>query len=174
VVGAGKEGQGTAVPLHEGDPVDPANRHESGTDSESERSVADPRSWAHRLDAWRESVRRRPTTYRIYRIVIAIVGGAIVIGGLALVPLPGPGWLIVFVGLAVLATEFVWADRLQKFARSQVKAWTLWLGRQSLPIRLLIAVLTFAFVAFVVYALAAIVGVPDVVPDSWIPDLPGL
>ena len=174
MVGAGKEGPGTSVPLDEYDPTDPANRHESGTDSDSERSAADPRGWGHRLGAWRESVRRRPTTYRIYRLVIAIVGGAIVVGGLALVPLPGPGWVIVFVGLAVLATEFVWADRLQKFARNQVKAWTLWLGRQSLPIRLLIAVLTFVFVAFVVYALAGIVGVPDVVPDSWIPDLPGL
>ena len=32
--------------------------------------------------------------------------------GSILVPLPGPGWLIVFAGLAILATEYVWAQRL--------------------------------------------------------------
>ncbi len=32
--------------------------------------------------------------------------------GVRLVPLPGPGWLIVFLGLAILGTEFAWARRL--------------------------------------------------------------
>ena len=41
----------------------------------------------------------------------------IVVGGLALVPLPGPGWVIVFIGLAIWASEFEWAQRLLDFAR---------------------------------------------------------
>jgi uncharacterized protein (TIGR02611 family) len=37
-----------------------------------------------------------------------------------LVPLPGPGWLIVFAGLAILATEYVWAQRLLNYAKTKV------------------------------------------------------
>lgn len=107
-------------------------------------------------------------------MIIGVLGCAIVIGGLALVPLPGPGWLIVFVGLALLATEFVWAERLEKFARRQVRAWTHWLGGQSIMVRLLVGVLTFAFVVGVVYLLFVITEVPGWVPDAWVPELPGL
>jgi uncharacterized protein (TIGR02611 family) len=103
-----------------------------------------------------------------------VVGGAVVIGGLALVPLPGPGWVIVFLGLAILATEFVWADRLEKFARNKIKEWTHWLGGQSLFVRGAIGLLTLLFVACVLYALFAVTGVPGWIPDSWVPNLPGL
>jgi len=51
---------------------------------------------------------------RAYRIAFAIAAFAIVLGGLALVPLPGPGWAIVFVGLGMLALEFEWAERLME------------------------------------------------------------
>ena len=156
--GTHKKGQG-----------DGANNKDGGDDD----SVS-PRAWVARLQAWRESIRARPKAYRIYRLVVGVVGFAIVAGGLALVPLPGPGWVIVFLGLALLATEFEWAARVEKFARDQVKGWTEWLGRQSLVVRLLVGVLTFAFVAGVLYGLFALTGVPGWIPESWVPDLPGL
>jgi uncharacterized protein (TIGR02611 family) len=53
---------------------------------------------------------------------VFVVGWFIVVAGLLLVPLPGPGWLIVFVGLSLLATEFVWAVRLQAWVRQQLTA----------------------------------------------------
>jgi uncharacterized protein (TIGR02611 family) len=143
-------------------------------DHDDDDASADPRTWVRWARERRESIRRRPGAYRIYRIIVGLIGGAIVVGGLALVPLPGPGWLIVFVGLAVLATEFEWAARVEKFARDQVKAWTRWLGRQSLLVRFLVAALTFAFVAGVVYGVFVVFGVPTWIPDSWVPDLPGL
>lgn len=46
------------------------------------------------------------------RIAVAVTGTAIVLVGLVLVPLPGPGWAIVFSGVALLGTEFTWAARL--------------------------------------------------------------
>ena len=58
------------------------------------------------------------------RVAVAIGGFGTVIIGLILVPLPGPGWLIVFGGLALLATEFVWAERLLTFAKERVGAAT--------------------------------------------------
>lgn len=149
------------------------NRGEKN-DEEDDDTTVDPRTWVRWVRNWRDSVRRRPRAYRIYRIIVALVGGAIVLGGLALVPLPGPGWLIVFVGLALLATEFVWAARVEKFARDRVRDWTQWLGRQSILVRIMVGVLTFAFVAGVLYGVFAIIGVPAWIPDTWIPDALGL
>ena len=49
-----------------------------------------------------------------YRVLFVIAAFAILIGGLALVPLPGPGWAIVFIGLGMLALEFKWAENLME------------------------------------------------------------
>lgn len=57
---------------------------------------------------------RRPAAARrlLRRLAVAGAGTAIVLIGLVLVPLPGPGWAIVFSGVALLSTEFTWAERL--------------------------------------------------------------
>jgi uncharacterized protein (TIGR02611 family) len=99
-----------------------------------------------------------------YRVVVAVIGSAVVIGGIILIPLPGPGWLIVFGGLAILATEFEWAGRLLDFARRHVLAWTRWVGRQSLLVRGLIGLLGLAFVWGVLWAYVAVQGVPRWMP----------
>ena len=49
-----------------------------------------------------------------YRVAFTIAAFAITLGGLALIPLPGPGWAIVFVGLGMLALEFKWAENLME------------------------------------------------------------
>lgn len=150
--------------------------HHADDDSEgAEEDERGPLSAVkQRYEAWREAIRRRPNIDRAYRIGVGVIGGAIIIGGLGLIPLPGPGWVIVFLGLAILATEFVWAERTQDFARKQVSAWTDWLKRQSIVIRALVGLLTFAFVLGVVYLVLRIGGVPGWVPDSWANAIPGL
>lgn len=55
------------------------------------------------------------------RIVVAVVGGALVILGVALLALPGPGLLVVFAGLAVLATEFAWANAALLMAKRKAR-----------------------------------------------------
>ena len=55
------------------------------------------------------------------RIAVALVGGIVVITGVVLMPLPGPGMLIVLAGLAILATQFEWAQELLDRARSRAK-----------------------------------------------------
>ena len=45
------------------------------------------------------------------KIFIALMGGTVLLIGLALLVLPGPGLPIVAAGLAILATEFLWAKR---------------------------------------------------------------
>ena len=54
------------------------------------------------------------------RTAVTLAGFAVVLIGLVLIPLPGPGWLIVFGGLAILATEYVWARRLLNYSRRRV------------------------------------------------------
>ncbi|GAA1797539.1 hypothetical protein GCM10009682_18980 [Luedemannella flava] len=84
------------------------------------------------------------------KIVIAIAGGVIVAGGLALVPLPGPGWLIVLAGLGVWAIEFHWARRLLTFTRAQLHRWWQWIGRQPWWMKALVGLATAALVAGIV------------------------
>lgn len=60
---------------------------------------------------------RRPLLIRI----VAVVGGTImVLAGVIGLLLPVvPGWLLIFAGLAILATEFVWARRLLDTAKAK-------------------------------------------------------
>lgn len=54
------------------------------------------------------------------RIAITVAGGALLLAGLAMLVLPGPGILVVALGFAVLGTEYAWAaaalDRTKKAA----------------------------------------------------------
>lgn len=43
------------------------------------------------------------------RIAISVVGGVLVLAGLAMLVLPGPGILVAALGFAVLGTEYAWA-----------------------------------------------------------------
>ncbi len=46
------------------------------------------------------------------RVIVGVVGITIVAIGLTLLVLPGPGLIVIIVGLGILATEFVWAKNL--------------------------------------------------------------
>jgi tellurite resistance protein TerC len=45
------------------------------------------------------------------RVVVAVVGGTVVLIGLAMTVLPGPAFVVIPVGLAILGLEFAWARR---------------------------------------------------------------
>jgi uncharacterized protein (TIGR02611 family) len=55
------------------------------------------------------------------RIAVTIAGFAVLLAGIALLVLPGPGWLLIFVGLTILATEYVWARRLLNAAKRKAE-----------------------------------------------------
>lgn len=74
------------------------------------------------------------------KATIGIAGGLVVLIGIIAIPYPGPGWLIVFAGLAILATEFEWARRLLDKVRGKYDAWTEWLKTQSLFVKSLFAI----------------------------------
>lgn len=107
---------------------------------------------ANRISAFRESVRRRPGGWLAWRIGVTIVGVAIIAGGIILLPLPGPGWLIIFAGLGVLGTEYEWAKRLLRWLRTQVKRWTAWVTGQPRWLQALIGATGLVFLAAVAFA----------------------
>lgn len=53
------------------------------------------------------------------RVAVAIVGGAVLVAGLAMMVLPGPGVLVIIAGLGILATEFVWARKALDLAKER-------------------------------------------------------
>lgn len=62
------------------------------------------------------------------RLAIALFGGAILLLGLVMIPLPGPGLLVIPLGLGILALEFSWAARWLQAARA--RAADAWRGPQ--------------------------------------------
>lgn len=69
------------------------------------------------------------------RLVVAVMGGTVVLMGIAMLVLPGPGIVVILLGLALLATEFIWAKRLLLELRRRggqaangVRGWFGWRG----------------------------------------------
>lgn len=60
------------------------------------------------------------TLKRLKRIIVGIVGTTILIIGILLLVLPGPAFLVIPLGLGILATEFVWARRLLQKVKDKI------------------------------------------------------
>jgi uncharacterized protein (TIGR02611 family) len=126
---------------------------------------------------WRRRIRANPHSHLVYRLVVGILGLVIVVLGLIMVPFPGPGWLVVFLGLAVWATEFEWAQRLLQTARHTLKRWNDLLRPQPWWVKGLVLLMTMAAVAVIFWLLFLISGVPAFFPDTieeWVRRVPGL
>lgn len=114
---------------------------------------------------WRGTVTANPHAARLYRMIVGGVGTLVVLIGLVLVPLPGPGWLIVIIGLFVISSEFRWAQRILHFVRVNVEKWTHWILAQPLWVRWTVGAVTAVFVAVIVWVAFRIIGIPDWVPE---------
>lgn len=126
---------------------------------------------------WRRRIRANPHTHRIYRIVVGVVGGIVLAAGIVAIPFPGPGWLIVFLGLGIWASEFEWAQQVLERVRDRVRSWDRWIRSQHLVVQGLFALATFAFVLGVLWTTLHLSGVPTLLPDpaeTWLHRVPGL
>ncbi|MCL4779923.1 MAG: PGPGW domain-containing protein [Gammaproteobacteria bacterium] len=78
-------------------------------------------------------------SYRLARqIVIAVIGGTLLLGGVIMLVTPGPGIALMLAGLAILAVEFAWARIWLRRLRESVgpagrdaaqKSWQRWQQR---------------------------------------------
>jgi uncharacterized protein (TIGR02611 family) len=110
------------------------------------------RRWAR----WRDRLRARPAAEFGYRIAVAVIGLAVLAVGILAIPYPGPGWAIVFVGLAILATEFDWARRLLAYTRKRYDKVMAWFRLQGLWVQAMGAALTGAIVLATLWLLGAV------------------
>lgn len=67
------------------------------------------------VDRWLASWKRLPHPLRW--VVVATVGLSLVAAGIAMLVLPGPGIATIIAGLAILATEFAWAEATMRHVK---------------------------------------------------------
>jgi uncharacterized protein (TIGR02611 family) len=75
-------------------------------------------------------VKARRSLHLSWQAGVFLVGLAVVVTGVILLPLPGPGWVIIFGGMAIWATEFVWAQLVMRWTRRKLRAFTAWARRR--------------------------------------------
>jgi uncharacterized protein (TIGR02611 family) len=108
--------------------ADVSSAHESTADRREDKGIF--KRAARRLSGLRAWVFRRPGGRMAWRVAVAIAGLVVVVFGIVLLVIPGPGWVVIFLGMSIWATEFSWAKSLLTFARRQVGKWTDWIRRQ--------------------------------------------
>lgn len=70
--------------------------------------------WASRL---REAIGWNYLPGGLRKLIAGVVGLTILLTGVAMIILPGPAFIMIPIGLGILATEFAWARRVIRRAR---------------------------------------------------------
>jgi uncharacterized protein (TIGR02611 family) len=65
-------------------------------------------------------IKARRILHLSWQVGIFVVGLAVVVAGIIMLPLPGPGWVVIFGGMAIWATEFVWAQLVLRWTKRKV------------------------------------------------------
>jgi len=68
----------------------------------------------------RESTEAEAKLNIAFRLARIFLGFVVVIIGIVLLPLPGPGWVIIAGGFVILSKDFAWADRTVRLIRRKV------------------------------------------------------
>jgi uncharacterized protein (TIGR02611 family) len=102
-----------------------------------------------RLEARRASHRHR---HPLFRIAFGVAGALVTLAGLVMLVTPGPAFVLIPIGLAMLSMEFAWAERLlakslEQAAIAQEKA-----ARTTRAQRILAAIATVLAIAAIVLA----------------------
>jgi uncharacterized protein (TIGR02611 family) len=58
---------------------------------------------------------------KVRRLVIAVLGFTVLLIGVAMIVTPGPSTVVIVLGLAILATEFIWARTLLNQIKGQLQ-----------------------------------------------------
>src|SRR5690349_8932418 len=65
-------------------------------------------------------IKRRRALHLSWQVGVFVIGLAVVAAGIVMLPLPGPGWVVIFGGMAIWATEFVWAQLVLRWTKRKV------------------------------------------------------
>lgn len=80
------------------------------------------------MNKWKQWWQKTPSVVR--KPLVFMVGFAVVAAGIAMLVLPGPGWVAIFLGFAILATEFAFAEKVRDWLVHQLKLAIAYLKRQ--------------------------------------------
>ena len=60
------------------------------------------------------------TLKQVKRLVIGLIGFTVLAAGVAMIVLPGPAFIVIPIGLGILATEFIWAKSLLRTVKQRI------------------------------------------------------
>lgn len=84
----------------------------------------------------------RRITRAAKKVLFGFAGWFVLLAGIIMVPYPGPGWLVIFIGLSILSREFPWAARFNNVTHSYYDRWRKWYRRQPIYIQAIFWCLT--------------------------------
>ena len=106
--------------------------------------------------AFRDRVRARPGVNAAWRCGVGVLGAVVLVAGIIMIPYPGPGWLVVFVGLPILGTEFAWVKHLLDHARARYDRWNAWQRCRHGLVRLAVLAATATVALLALWVLGAL------------------
>ncbi|GAA2223476.1 TIGR02611 family protein [Streptomyces nogalater] len=103
----------------------------TGSDEPGEVAVADNKAETDRSATGEEAerglgsrapefIKSRRLLHLSWQVGVFVIGLAVVVAGIIMLPLPGPGWVVIFGGMAIWATEFVWAQLVLRWTKRKV------------------------------------------------------
>lgn len=114
---------------------------------------------------WRRAIRTNPVGGIVYRTFIAVLGLVLIVAGIPMVPLVGPGWAVIFIGLFLWSTEFIWARRVTQFVKAEVKAFEQYTMALPWKAKIPLLLLSAIFGWFCFWLVLLLTGVPGWIPD---------
>ncbi|MGW6981977.1 TIGR02611 family protein [Streptomyces sp. NPDC054932] len=97
--------------------------HESAADettTESTAAAAAEPAEAPHVSKAPAFIKSNRSLHLSWQVGVFIVGLAVIGAGVAMLVLPGPGWVAIFAGLAIWATEFAWAHLVLRWTKRKV------------------------------------------------------
>jgi uncharacterized protein (TIGR02611 family) len=114
-----------------------------------------------RLEARRETHRDR---HLLFRIAFGVAGALVLLGGLIMLVTPGPAFVLIPIGLAMLSMEFIWAERLLEKSLEQAAIAQQKAAQTTRTQRILAAIATLLAIAACI--LAVVWWDVPILPDS--------
>ena len=163
-------------------PDDPTERRDDLPDGLPDDLESEP-TWWQRMH---QRLHRNRAMSATTKLVVTVVGSAVLTAGLIMMVTPGPGLVGIVAGLAILATEWDWADRWLATARRKLHEARMAAAAMDPRVRRRRILLTTVVVVVVVAAVVTYVALedwPDWSVSVWdraqsflgfLPDLPGM
>ncbi|MFE9563759.1 TIGR02611 family protein [Streptomyces sp. NPDC006487] len=93
---------------------------ESATGTADESAAGSAAEEAPHVSKAPAFIKARRGLHLSWQVGVFIVGLAVIGAGVAMLVLPGPGWVAIFAGLAIWATEFAWAHLALRWTKRKV------------------------------------------------------